>query len=56
MKKALWLPLAVVGAVLALAAGASILHTGKMILGYNAVYVGLAGLGVLTAGLLLRNE
>lgn len=55
MKKAMWLPLAAVGLVVTLLAGASILHTSRDVMGYDPVYAGLVGLGLLTAGLLLKN-
>ena len=58
MKKAIWLPLAVVGLVLTLVAAASLFEggtSGKKIRGYPPVYAGVVGVGLLTAGLLIRN-
>lgn len=58
MKKALWLPLAAAGLVIALWAAASLFNggtAGKRILGYPPVYAGVVGVGLLTAGLLLKN-
>jgi hypothetical protein len=52
----MWVPLAAVGAVITLYAGASILHTGLPVFRkYDPVYAGLLGVGLLTAGLLLKN-
>jgi hypothetical protein len=58
MKKAIWLPLAAAGLVLTLIAAASLFNggtAGKKIYGYPPVYAGVVGVGLLTAGLLVKN-
>ena len=59
MKKAMWVPLAAAGLVVVLVAAASLFQggtTGKKILGYPPVYAGVVGVGLLTAGLLVKNS
>lgn len=59
MKKAMWLPLAAAGLVLTLVAAASLFgggSAGKRIMGYPPVYALVAGAGLLTAGLLVKNS
>ena len=58
MKKAMWVPLAAAGLVIALVAAGSLFNggtTGKKIYGYPPVYAGVLGVGLLTAGLLVKN-
>jgi 4-hydroxybenzoate polyprenyltransferase len=58
MKKAFWLPLAVAGVVFTLLAAASLFaggSAGPRIRGIPPVYALCAGVGLLTAGLLIKN-
>ena len=56
MKRFLGLCIALVGGVICIWAGSSLLMTGQTIMGYSAVYAGLVGIAVLVAGLSLRQE
>ena len=59
MKKAMWLPLAAAGLVITLVAAGSLFGggtSGKRLFGYPPVYAGVVGVGLLTAGLLVKNS
>lgn len=56
MKKSLATVVAAVGLVVTLWAASSVIATGKRIYGYDAVYVGVAGVGMLSLGLILRQD
>jgi hypothetical protein len=59
VKKALWLPLAAAGLIITLLAAGSLFQGGtagkRLLGGYPPVYVGVAGVALLTAGLLIKN-
>ena len=56
MKKSLATVVAIIGLVVTLWAGASVLTSGQRIYGYDAVYAGAAGLGLLSLGLIARQD
>lgn len=58
MKKAMWVPLAAAGLILTLVSAASLFGggtAGQRIFGYPPVYAFVLGVGLLTAGLLVKN-
>jgi hypothetical protein len=56
MKRFLGLCIALVGGVICIWAGSSLLMTGRTIVGYHAVYAGLVGIAVLVVGLTMRQD
>jgi hypothetical protein len=56
VKRFLALILAIAGAGIMIWAASSILVTHHEILGYHAMYPGLVGVGLLTVGLIFRQE